>query len=819
MLSNLKSSSVSVRIQLIDQVVNVEIGSQQGVYHHSHKTNLETLKKISTGIYELINTGRAIDDLEQKGSALYSLLFKDHKFNKHDVLQIIFDKDLLFIPAELAYNGEQFLCLQHPVSRKIASTDESHYKGEKSHRKGVAAVILENLSDDVDIREFSKRERNYIRKTLKRYLIKCAVLTAHTVNKIDLPGIFKSNEIIHYTGHHIKSEGIPLKDNKHLNSKDISKYGDLSKIQMFFLNGCQTGIFTEHDSSPEITAQLFSQGVKNIIVSTHDIENTHATKFSARFYQYLFKYNSVAKALFKTRRFLNKAQDQDMIWGQYVHYGSITDALFKIGFWNNRRYRRAVYIIITWLLLSLAALINPDFIKAFTYEKFWMSLSKADAEKYYSKALKLKQEAPIARSTDIEYLLKTSIQLSNNGYKHLLALAEFYDESDDAKKAEESYLNLKEIYPDSTDSYVNLIQLYSSQSRSKEAINELDDYLVISYNNPIIIQRYLESILSYNDIIEQLFWASLKEKEKNPDNINNLGVLAFIYRNRKDWDNLIKVAEHLYSISPANEENIDDLVDSYIAIGDFAQAMKYSRIRNRLFPGEGCSYNMGRIFYYQDQFDSAFYYFEKSLSQGITINDWTYSFLGMIYQKREIWTKAQEQFERALSINPHNLNAIAGLGNVLWHLNDYQGAIKYSEKFLQFYPADSSTLSTVAPIYYRRGDYEKSYRYYRRLNRNHPKKLNRLNFIQALAKYQDKLISEHRYQDLEFVVLEGIKLDSTNIALNFNYGLYLAYNSNWFDARHYINRSLSLVTDINRPYYSIEEMRQELYELYDFMNR
>lgn len=91
-------------------------------------------------------------------------------------------------------------------------------------------------------------------------------------------------------------------------------------------------------------------------------------------------------------------------------------------------------------------------------------------------------------------------------------------------------------------------------------------------------------------------------------------------------------------------------------------------------------------------------------------DDVAYTNLGLIFWENNSYLKAFENYVKAISINPLNVIAMRGAGEMLNELNRPNDAIPYLTKAVDLLPTYSAAYTALGVAYFNSGDWQKSYR-------------------------------------------------------------------------------------------------------------
>jgi tetratricopeptide (TPR) repeat protein/glycosyltransferase involved in cell wall biosynthesis len=173
--------------------------------------------------------------------------------------------------------------------------------------------------------------------------------------------------------------------------------------------------------------------------------------------------------------------------------------------------------------------------------------------------------------------------------------------------------------------------------------------------------------------------------------------------------------------------------------GDLLGAIPhYQEIINLGIEQADIFYNLGHLYYRENQLEQAIKFYEKAiLKDDQFIN--AYFNLGNIYKKNHDLEQAVNYYEKVINIDPEFSAVYQNLGNTYKLLNQWQLAINAYEKALQFNPASIALCVELANLYDKLGDSVLTIKYWQKavdLEKPHtPELLN--NYGVALQAYGD----------------------------------------------------------------------------------
>ena len=252
------------------------------------------------------------------------------------------DEELIFIPWELIFDGNNFFCLNFNIGRLVKTKSSPPFLNYRSLGHTFKMLILANPTNDlrsaylegVNIRNQFDRKREHIRIDFK----------STSIDRLYIKKNICDYDIVHFAGHceynyHTpKDSGWVLSDGN-FSVHDILKLGSgLSLPTLIFSNACYSAFSPKEgmiDSDYQkrgyslASAFLFS-GVRHYLGSIRRVEDAASLGFAKEFYRNLTRGKSLGYSLRLAR--LKLARDYgiaSMHWASYIFYGDPGFIMFK----------------------------------------------------------------------------------------------------------------------------------------------------------------------------------------------------------------------------------------------------------------------------------------------------------------------------------------------------------------------------------------------------------------------------------------------------------------------------------------------------------
>ena len=256
--------------------------------------------------------------------------------SRSDTLIIKIDDQLVHIPWELLYDGQQFLCLRFNMGRVVKTRQTVSSAIRRKLEPPLGMLILADPTGDLkgayaegmQIREFMDQSPEKINVSLRS-----SDATAESI-KTKL----RNFDIVHFAGHSDYDINCPETSGWRLHGGSLCT-GDITKMAgsatmpaMIFANACQSARADQWTLQPSFESKIFGlanaflvAGVKHYIGTFWEVPDKPSSRFAVEFYKHLFADLSVGEALRKARHALIELYGEEtIVWASYVLYGDPT---------------------------------------------------------------------------------------------------------------------------------------------------------------------------------------------------------------------------------------------------------------------------------------------------------------------------------------------------------------------------------------------------------------------------------------------------------------------------------------------------------------
>ena len=257
-------------------------------------------------------------------------------------LVLSLDEELIDIPWELLYTGEDFLCLKFNLGRLIRTKAEAslpQYRGLVSKPK---MLILANPTGDL---KSSYLEGVYIKNQFDRRNHQISIDFKSTyIDTLYVKKNLRDYDIVHFAGHceydadDPKNTGWVLSDGI-FSTQDILIMGEtLSLPTLVFSNACHsakvtTNLMDSHyqEKTYSLASAFLFSGVRHYIGTIRKIEDPVSRTFAKEFYTQLIKGESVGECMRMSRlRLIKEYGSASISWASYLLYGDPSFVLFRL---------------------------------------------------------------------------------------------------------------------------------------------------------------------------------------------------------------------------------------------------------------------------------------------------------------------------------------------------------------------------------------------------------------------------------------------------------------------------------------------------------
>lgn len=185
---------------------------------------------------------------------------------------------------------------------------------------------------------------------------------------------------------------------------------------------------------------------------------------------------------------------------------------------------------------------------------------------------------------------------------------------------------------------------------------------------------------------EEALRAALDREPEQADALVGMGMLALA---RHDFAGAIPWAEAALAYNPFRAEAVGLLVDAYVELGRYDEALAAGQKMVNLLPGVGSYSRASYLRELMGETDGAIQAMELALGAAVPDTEgwrWTAVQLGHLYFNRGEWAEAEVYYRAALKSHPAYPYALAGRGRVAAAVGDYTNAVRFYEQAIERLP-------------------------------------------------------------------------------------------------------------------------------------
>ncbi|MGB4850360.1 MAG: tetratricopeptide repeat protein [Saprospiraceae bacterium] len=328
-------------------------------------------------------------------------------------------------------------------------------------------------------------------------------------------------------------------------------------------------------------------------------------------------------------------------------------------------------------------------------EVYWLP-NYADALKRFQKAQSLFPESSWVTRGFAEYEIKIgniksardyifkAISIDNRDIENYQLMGDSYKDEGNFTVAEQWYQDASNINFLESSPYSRLLEIYCDPSFFKEKQLEITSLLSRI--------EFIEKDLSFSNIVYNAYRTtgygfSLNEKFSESEN---------------------------YYFKAINLHN--SWIPAYIDLGYIlAREEKYDEAKERFLQAMNLdenAFDVVRAFAWlsdqQKNFSEAIKFYEKSLKLQPLFSSDIYNNIGLLYSNLEDYSKAQENYKKAIAANPGNVLYYNNLAIASEKLNDFPTTEQAYQKVIELEPRNAIYFNKLGNLYFNQGLFEKA---------------------------------------------------------------------------------------------------------------
>jgi tetratricopeptide (TPR) repeat protein len=303
----------------------------------------------------------------------------------------------------------------------------------------------------------------------------------------------------------------------------------------------------------------------------------------------------------------------------------------------------------------------------------------------------------------------------------LQILSQFYTDSDDTNSAKSVLLNALEVNKRDPETMLMLADVYISEAKWDSAgalvVAFVSDTLVSPFDKLPFVDHLLKVYRS--DPSNMVLGRVMVDIVDTYAGAHPLfgpahAYAAELYIELKETDKAIQALDNTVKLMPANEKAWQELIRLHLEAQRYDMAIKAGLEADEVMPDNPfILYLLGNAYHLNNQSEQAVVWLERAI-QLPARNEFKsviYTSLGDGHNALRDFTKADEAFEKSITLNPYNDITLNNYAYSLSNRADQALLLKAKDmanRALAASPDNPSYLDTAGWIYYRLGDYRKA---------------------------------------------------------------------------------------------------------------
>jgi len=294
---------------------------------------INTLNKLIRQVaFDFDNFEESQNTIINLGKKVYDLIPEpiQEAIKKINPKYLIFETGDLFVPFELAHDGEDFLCLKYCIGKRILDeTKDFTIPPTCFGAKEFDFIVIEsNPKQDLQL-----KEKEMIKKITEKFIMNFMVLKGTDANKDVLRHLILSTplEIIHFAGHgrfddaNPEKSGILLEDGI-LTANEINKL-KINGFPLVFINACESATLKKINKMKGVgglARSFLGSGAIGFIGPLWEITDDLAAEFATEFYEQILVHKKSVGEAIKDIKLELKAKYPHILWATFNYYGDPT---------------------------------------------------------------------------------------------------------------------------------------------------------------------------------------------------------------------------------------------------------------------------------------------------------------------------------------------------------------------------------------------------------------------------------------------------------------------------------------------------------------
>lgn len=253
---------------------------------------------------------------------------------EHMILNL--DDQLVHVPWELFYDGQQFLCQRFSIGRLVKTRQAVGERRTRVLARPLKMLVLADPGGDLKgaYDEGTRiRDTMDLNKDLVNTTLRSGSITSDFIKKK-----IRNFDLIHFAGHSDYDPQRPGESGWRLTGGSL-KAGDIVKMAgtgsmpaLIFSNACQSARTEEWGLRESFQEEIFGlanvfllAGVKHYVGTFWEIMDEPSSRFATEFYKYFMSGMTMGEAVREARHALiREFGEENIVWASYLLYGDPT---------------------------------------------------------------------------------------------------------------------------------------------------------------------------------------------------------------------------------------------------------------------------------------------------------------------------------------------------------------------------------------------------------------------------------------------------------------------------------------------------------------
>jgi CHAT domain-containing protein len=327
-----------------------QCGTQSSIQHYDTlDISIDKIDARCHEMVEMLNTtnrsGRVskktLTRLREIGQIFYDELFSQStkeklRFSHAKYLQLTLDDQLVQIPWELLFDGNQFLCQRFCMGRSVKTRQSLPTNNNRAVDNPLKLLLIADPRGDLN---GAYQEGLQLRDYMDRYKDQFHVTSFFdNVSPDALKEKMRNFDMVHFAGHadyqesNFSESGFRLTKSS-LKASDIKKMaGAMPMPSLFFANACQSARTESWGLNDQFENKLYGlanaflvSGVKHYVGTFCEILDEPSRKFALIFYEKIRQGLPVGEAVQCARwALIDEFGEETIAWSSYILYGDPT---------------------------------------------------------------------------------------------------------------------------------------------------------------------------------------------------------------------------------------------------------------------------------------------------------------------------------------------------------------------------------------------------------------------------------------------------------------------------------------------------------------